>query len=63
MKARERKGIAKRIVELERQLQNNPADKSHIEAEIMKVCSKVDNLEDMMMIDDLVMSELAKNCS
>lgn len=55
MKQKERKNLAKKIADLELKLQAGEADPS----EMMELCSKVDSIEDMEIIDEMVQQLLS----
>lgn len=63
MKKKEIQQLAKKIALCEQVLKNNPDSKTkqELELEIMKLCSKVKNLEDMEALDEAVQDILAKN--
>lgn len=56
MKTKERKNIAKKIAAAEIALQNatSTEEKARLELEITKLGSKVDNFEDLMVIEEMV---------
>ena len=56
MKTKERKNIAKKIAAAEMALQKatSTEEKARLELEITKLCSKVDNFEDLMVIEEMV---------
>lgn len=64
MKQKERKNIAKKIAQAELTIKENLDNqelKAKLEEEIMKLCSKAQNIEDMVAIDEMVQDILAKN--
>ena len=63
MKRKEIKNFAKKIAALELQLSKSTdmEQKSRIEKEIMTICSKVGNLDDIIAIDEEVQEILSKN--
>lgn len=63
MKRKELKNLAQKIAQYERIIQSNSNEKlkQQAENEIMKLCSGVDSMEDMIAVDELVMEILAKN--
>lgn len=63
MKRKELKNLAQKIARYERIIQSNSNEKlkQQAENEIMKLCSSVDSMEDMVAVDELVMEILAKN--
>jgi hypothetical protein len=63
MKRKEIKNLAEKIARYEHTIQHtdNEKLKQQAEAEIMKLCGSVDNMEDMVAIDELVMKILEKN--
>ena len=56
MKTKERKNIAKKIAAAEMALKESTSmeEKARLETEITKLCSKVDNFEDLMVIEEMV---------
>lgn len=56
MKTKERKNIAKKIAAAEMALKESISteEKARLEAEITKLCGKVDNFEDLMVIEEMV---------
>ena len=56
MKQKEIVNLAKKIAQQERMLQQatTTEEKSRIEQEIVKLCSKVKSIDDMMAVDDAV---------
>lgn len=56
MKTKERKNIAKKIAAAEMALKESTSteEKARLEIEITKLCSKVDNFEDLMVIEEMV---------
>lgn len=56
MKTKERKNLAKKIAAAEMALQNatSTEEKARLELEITKLGSKVDNFEDLMVIEEMV---------
>lgn len=63
MKRKERKQLAEKIARAQRKYDNasDMKEKQRYEAEIMELCSKVDNMEDMIAIDEMVMNLLLEN--
>ena len=62
MKTKERKNLAKKIAQAEIAMRNcvDDKEKSKLEAEIMTLCSKAENYEDMVAIDEMVQDFLNK---
>ena len=56
MKTKERKNLAKKIAAAEMALQKaaSTEEKARLELEITKLGSKVDNFEDLMVIEEMV---------
>lgn len=63
MKEKELKNLAKKIAAAELAMQScsDSSEKAKLEAEIMKLCSRAKNIEDMMLLDDMVQDILSKN--
>ena len=63
MKRKERKQLAEKIARAQRKYDatSDMKEKQRLEAEIMELCSKVDNMEDMIAIDEMVMNLLLEN--
>ena len=63
MKKKELKQLAQKIAKLEMQYQKteNGKERQNCELEIMKLCSQVDNLEEVAIIDELVQDIIEKN--
>ena len=63
MKRKEILNLAKKIAQQELILQNstNTHEKSQAEIEIMRLCSSVHSVEDMLAIDDIVLEILKNN--
>lgn len=63
MNKKELKGLAKKIANLELKMAKS-TDKNEIsklEMEIMKICGKVESLDDVSMLDELILEILEKN--
>ena len=62
MKTKELKQLAKRIAVYESILQSSATDaeKAQAKSELMTLCGKVDNLDDMVLLDDMVQEILTK---
>lgn len=62
MKNKDIKAFAKKIIEAELILQNNPseAEKKQAELQIEKIAEKITNYEDMIKIDEYVYGALQK---
>ena len=62
MNKKELKNIAKKLAKLEKQVMNcsDSKERNKIQMEIMTLCGKVDNLEDITIIDEMV-SEILEN--
>ena len=62
MNKKELKNIAKKLAKLEKQVINcsDSKERNKIQMEIMALCGKVDNLEDITIIDEMV-SEILEN--
>lgn len=60
MKRKERKQLAQKIAKLQKKYDTSTdmKEKSRLEAEIMDLCSQVDNMEDMIAIDEMVLELL-----
>jgi hypothetical protein len=62
MKTKELKNLAKKIAKLEKSLKiASGKDKRAIEEEIVKLSSKVDNFEDIIILDEMIMELLEEN--
>lgn len=63
MKKKELRNLAEKIAKLEKIIQSSTDEKeiSKAEEEMFKVSSSVKSLEDMMAIDEIVLSILEKN--
>lgn len=63
MKRKERKQLAEKIAKVQRQYDRTTdlKEKQRLEVEMMDLCSKVDNMEDMTAIDEMVMNLLLEN--
>lgn len=63
MKEKERKNFAKKIAKAELAMRNatDLEEKGRLEVEIMSLCSKVKNFEDLAAIDELVQEILNEN--
>ena len=63
MNKKELKGLAKKIANLELKTKKS-TDKnevSKLEMEIMKLCGKVESLDDVSILDELILEILEKN--
>ena len=62
MNRKELKNIAKKLAKLEKQAMDcsNSKERNKIQMEIMTLCGKVNNLEDITIIDEMV-SEILEN--
>ena len=63
MNKKELKGLAKKIANLELKMAKS-TDKNEIsklEMEIMKICGKVESLDDVSMLDELILEILENN--
>ena len=60
MKLKERKQLAQKIAKLQKKYDasTDMKEKSRLEVEIMDLCSQVDNMEDMIVIDEMVLELL-----
>lgn len=60
MKRKERKQLAQKIAKLQKKYDasTDMKEKSRLETEIMDLCSQVDNMEDMIVIDEMVLELL-----
>lgn len=60
MKRKERKQLAQKIAKLQKKYDasTDMKEKSRLEVEIMDLCSQVDNMEDMIVIDEMVLELL-----
>ena len=56
MKRKERKQLAEKIakVQLKYDATSDQSEKQKLEVEMMDLCSKVDDMEDMIVIDEMV---------
>lgn len=56
MKHKERKQLAEKIakVQIKYDAATEQSEKQKLEIEMMELCSKVDNMEDMVVIDEMV---------
>ena len=63
MKKKELKQLAQKVANLEMQYQKaeDSKERQACELEIMKLCSQVDNLEEVAIIDELVQDIIEKN--
>ena len=62
MKTKELKNLAKKIAKLEKSLKiASGTEKRAIEEEIVKLSSKVDNFEDIIILDEMIMELLEEN--
>ena len=62
MKTKELKNLAKKIAKLEKSLKiASGKEKRAIEEEIVKLSSKVDNFEDIIILDEMIMELLEEN--
>ena len=60
MKRKERKQLAEKIARVQIKYDNttDQKEKQRLEVELMDLCSKVDDMEDMIAIDEMVMNLL-----
>ena len=60
MKNKERKNVAKQLAALEEKLAKTTdlREKELIEREVILICSKIQSMEDMIVIDEMVQSML-----
>ena len=60
MKRKERKQLAQKIAKKKKKYDasTDMKEKSRLETEIMDLCSQVDNMEDMIVIDEMVLELL-----
>ena len=60
MKNKERKNVAKQLAALEEKLAKTTdlKEKELIEREVILICSKIQSMEDMIVIDEMVQSML-----
>lgn len=63
MKKKELKQLAQKVAKLEMQYQKaeDSKERQACELEIMKLCSQVDSLEEVAVIDELVQDIIEKN--
>jgi len=63
MNKKELKGLAKKVADLEVKMSQatHPKEKAKLQAEIMKLCGKVNSLEDISIMDDMILEILEKN--
>ena len=62
MKRKELKALAQKIAKVELQIREatDSQEKHKLQGEMMKLCSKVNNLEDIAIIDEMVLEILEK---
>lgn len=62
MKRKELKALAQKIAKVELQIREatDSQEKHKLQDEMMKLCSKVNNLEDIAIIDEMVLEILEK---
>lgn len=63
MKTKERKILAQKIAQAERAKEEctSSRERTQLEMEIINLCSKVTNVEEMIIIDEMVQDLLSKN--
>ena len=62
MKRKELKALAKKVAKVELKIRNcqDPKQTKKLQSQMMELCSQVDSLEDMMIVDEMVLEILEK---